>query len=118
MMRKHCAAAVAMIAAIFSGCFSASAADDREGQPIVYNSTRSAVERIMKRAVPRLQYDASMPADSLGAWREAMSEAMSRLMRHPDAPAAAPRKMAEARRDGYVIERWEAFPLDENPVAF
>lgn len=107
-----------MIAAICSGCFNASAADDREGQPIVYNSTRSAVERIMKRAVPRLQYDASMPADSLGAWREAMSEAMSRLMRHPDAPAAAPRKMAEARRDGYTIERWESFPLDEHPVAY
>lgn len=107
-----------MIAAICSGCFNASAADDHEGQPIVYNSTRSAVERIMKRAVPRLQYDASMPADSLGAWREAMSEAMSRLMRHPYAPAAAPRKMAEARRDGYMIERWESFPLDEHPVAY
>ena len=45
-------------------------------------------------------------ADSLDAWREAMSEAMRGLMRHPDAPAASPRKVTESRRDGYVIERW------------
>lgn len=118
-MKKYSAAAVALIAAMCAGCLVASAASGSEDQPTpVYNSTRSAVERVMKRAVPRLQYDGGMPADSLDAWREAMSEAMRGLMRHPDAPAASPRKVTESRRDGYVIERWESFPLDENPVAY
>lgn len=114
----HLMLSAAAIAAAFACADTVSAADGRSAGHDDYNSTRSAVERLMKRAVPRLQYDPSIPADSLAAWREAMSAAMRRLMRHPDAPAALPRKICEARRDGYTVERWESFPLDEHPVAF
>ena len=114
----HLMVSAAAVAAVFACTDTVSAADGRSAGHDDYNSTRSAVERLMRRAVPRLQYDPAMPADSLAPWREEMSAAMRRLMNHPAAPAALPRRICEARRDGYTVERWESFPLDEHPVAF
>ena len=114
----HLMVSAAAVAAVFACTDTVSAADGRSAGHDDYNSTRSAVERLMRRVVPRLQYDPAMPADSLAPWREEMSAAMRRLMNHPAAPAALPRRICEARRDGYTVERWESFPLDEHPVAF
>lgn len=81
-------------------------------------STRAMAEGLMRRNPPALQYDPSMPADSFAAWRAEMGEAMTRLMRHPEAPAAEPVKVGEARRDGYRIERWESYPLEDAVVGY
>lgn len=90
------------------------------GSPVfAQTSTRHAVETLMRRTTPRLEYRTSMPADSFPVWQSGMSREMTRLMRHPDEmPARTPVKVAERRRDGYNIERWVSYPLEGAEVPF
>ncbi len=84
-------------------------------------STRSAVDNLMRRNPPRLTYDPSMPADSFAAWQQKMSQAMARIMRHDDfgyTGGPAPVKTLSQKRQGYTIERWEATPLEGYTVGF
>lgn len=80
--------------------------------------TRTAVLNLMKSRVPRLSADTTMTANELSAWREASAEAMKRLMHHPDKEAAQAKKIGEAARDGYRIERWQSYPLEGSAVNF
>lgn len=75
-------------------------------------STRHTVEGLMKRAAPTLTYHEDMPADSFAAWQKQMSEAMARIMKHPEAEVMPPVKALERRRDGYTIEKWISYPVD------
>lgn len=88
------------------------------GAPVYADSTRSAVEGLMKRSTPTLEYREDMPADSFAAWQGKMSEAMAAIMKHPAAEAKAPEKILERRRDGYRIEKWMSYPLEGSGVAF
>lgn len=84
-------------------------------------STRSAVDNLMRRHPPRLTYDPSMIPDSFAAWQGKMSEAMARIMRHDDfgyTSGPAPVKTLSRQRPGYTIERWEATPLEGYTVGF
>lgn len=81
-------------------------------------STRNAVEALMRQRPPRLEYRADMPADSLPAWRQRMSEAMTALMKHPSSQAKEPVKLLERRRDGYRIEKWMSYPFEGAEVPF
>lgn len=84
-------------------------------------STRSAVDNLMRRHPPRLTYDPSMSPDSFAAWQGKMSEAMARIMRHDDfgyTSGPAPVKTLSRQRPGYTIERWEATPLEGYTVGF
>ena len=47
-----------------------------------------------------------------------MGQEMARIMKHPAAPAAPPVKVAQAKRDGYRIERWISYPLPGSAVAY
>lgn len=84
-------------------------------------STRSAVDNLMRRNPPRLTYDPSISPDSFAAWQGKMSEAMARIMRHDDfgyTSGPAPVKTLSRQRPGYTIERWEATPLEGYTVGF
>lgn len=81
-------------------------------------STREAVTRLMKRNVPRLTADTTLNAEELAAWRKEMSAAMAKLMKHPEAEVAPPVKLAQAQRDGYRIEKWQSYPLEETEVNY
>ncbi len=68
---------------------------------------------------PKLTYDTTMVTQAQFAeWRDSMKTAMTRLMKHPDYKPEAPRKIAEAQRDGYRIEKWESYPLPGAVVPF
>ncbi|MBD5346275.1 MAG: hypothetical protein HDR92_03980 [Bacteroides sp.] len=88
------------------------------GAPIYAESTRSAVEGLMKRCPPALEYREDMPADSFAAWQGKMSEAMASIMKHPEAQAKAPEKILERQRNGYRIEKWMSYPLEGSGVAY
>lgn len=81
-------------------------------------STREAVMGLMKRNTPRLEVDTTMNAEQLAVWRGEMKETMARLMNHPSKEAAPPKKIGEAQRDGYRIERWQSYPLEGSSVNF
>ena len=81
-------------------------------------STRSAVDTLMRDAKPSLDLDTTMTPAQFAQWKKRMSEEMTRLMRHPNAPVAPPVMVAQAQRDGYRIEKWNSFPLPETVVPY
>ncbi len=81
--------------------------------------TRGAVEGLMRRHAPRLTFRPNeISADSFGTWKSEMKAAMARLMRHPEAQTTEPKMIKRVQRDGYVIEKWESYPLDSTVVPF
>lgn len=81
-------------------------------------STRAAVNAMMASHTPALQYDPSMPADSMPAWREKVAQAMARIMHHPRQAAAQEELVESVSRDGYTIQRWRSWPLASVPVHY
>lgn len=81
-------------------------------------STRSTAEAMMRAAAPALELDTTVSPEGFALWRERMGQEMARIMKHPAAPAAPPVKVAQAKRDGYRIERWISYPLLECAVAY
>lgn len=87
------------------------------GQPAT--STRRVAEQIMRNNPPRLYFKPeTMTPDSFPRWQAQMSEAMARLMKHPQAQAALPKLESSQRKEGYTLERWLSFPLDSVVVPF
>ena len=81
--------------------------------------SRGVVESLMRRNPPRLTFrPEAIDADSFKVWQGEMKQAMARLMRHPQAPSAAPRRVDSRQRAGYRIERWESYPIDSAVVPF
>lgn len=80
-------------------------------------SSISHVRSLMRERSPRLRFNPSMAADSFAGWRADMSQAMTRLMKHPDYQPAEPRLVKEVARPGYLLQRWETYPLPEVMVA-
>ena len=73
---------------------------------------------MMRAAAPALELDTTVSPEGFALWRERMGQEMARIMKHPAAPAAPPVKVAQAKRDGYRIERWISYPLLECAVAY
>ncbi|MDE5805966.1 MAG: alpha/beta hydrolase family protein, partial [Paramuribaculum sp.] len=81
--------------------------------------SRGVVESLMRRNPPRLTFrPEAIDADSFKVWQGKMKQAMALLMRHPQAPSAAPRRVDSRQRAGYRIERWESYPIDSAVVPF
>lgn len=87
-------------------------------KPINPGSTRAATTALLSSHTPSLQYDPSMSADSFAIWQQHMSDAMKRLMVHPEAPVAPQQLVARVSRPGYTVERWCSWPLNEAPVHY
>ncbi|MCM1310215.1 MAG: alpha/beta hydrolase family protein [Bacteroides sp.] len=81
--------------------------------------TRILAEGLMSRSLPRLNFSPdALTADSFPRWQAQMRESMARLMNHPAAEAAKPTRVDSRRCDGYRIERWLSFPLNDAVVPF
>lgn len=113
MAMKHLLALCATCVAL-----SASPADpfDKAIDTPPHTSSLSAVRALMREKQPRLQFSADMPADSMTAWQQHMSEAMARLMRHPDVTTPQPTLVSSTPREGYTVERWLTYPLPDAVV--
>lgn len=90
----------------------------QQALPPTSGSTRLAINTLFANHRPTLQYDDTLPADSLAAWRSKMSEAMAELMHHPAAAWGGEELVGTAQRDGYTIERWRSWPLESSPVHY
>lgn len=81
-------------------------------------STRRAVERLMAKATPTLEYDTTMTSAEFGQWHSDVRDAMATLMRHPSAPQGEPKLLKRVPRKGYTLEKWESYPLEGSAVPF
>lgn len=84
-----------------------------------HTGTRAIAHALMQNHAPTLAYRPGMTAEELAQWRNNVSAAMTGLMNHP-APGELPhpRLIETGQREGYRLERWEAYPLPEAVVPF
>ena len=63
---------------------------------------------------PKLEYKSGMTPEQYDAWREKVKEKLLEILRFPAPedlpPQPAPVMLWEEARDGYKIQKWEAFP--------
>ncbi len=84
-----------------------------------YVSSRAIAHKMMERAEPRYKFRSDMDSTGMSAWRQGITEAMTRIMKHPDLTTAEPaKKIGSWQRDGYRIERWESYPLPDAVVPY
>lgn len=82
-----------------------------------HTSSLALVRSLMRTEAPACTFNPSMTPAEFPQWQNKMSEAMARIMRHPDYRPEPPRKVACSQRNGYRIERWETYPLPNSVVA-
>ena len=82
-------------------------------------SSRGVIQALLEDIRPACEFTPTMEAKDFPAWQAKLRGAMQELMKHPQAKEqAAPRLVARARREGYSIEKWEAYPLPHAAVPF
>ncbi|MDP6039542.1 MAG: alpha/beta hydrolase family protein [Candidatus Latescibacteria bacterium] len=74
---------------------------------------------LMANHVPRLAYDEALSVAAFEDWRGAVKEKLTALMGFPEVGnQPKPRQLWEEARDGYRLEKWEAFPESGSVVPF
>lgn len=68
---------------------------------------------------PALAFDPSMAAEQMPAWRESVCARLRELARFPDVPGQPdPKHLGTLQRDGYEVQKWEAYPEPRSVVPF
>ena len=85
-----------------------------------HSQTVAQLQSQLKHLRPKLAFDASITADGFSTWRESVREKLLELMCFPeDVPVQPePIKLWTEQRDGYVLQKWEAYPDPYSVVPF
>ena len=84
-----------------------------------YVGSRAIAHKLMENREPRLKFNPSMSASEMESWRADVASTMKRLMNYPACDTVtAPVLTGSWQRDGYRIERWEAYPFDMAVVPY
>ena len=84
-----------------------------------FASTAGLVHAMTKDVEPVLRWDPAMPAEEIPAWQEAVRAKLLELLRFPEVPEQPePRMISSEPRDGYELQRWEAYPEPHSVVPF
>ncbi len=91
---------------------------DREDGRFV--QTAGFMQANMKNLRPKLAFDPQMKPDDFPAWREAVKEKLPELLCFPeDVPKQpVPKKLWTKQREGYQLQKWEAYPEPFSVVPF
>ncbi len=78
------------------------------------------MQRYMKTIEPRLMFDPLMAPERFAGWRALVAEKLHELLTFPEVVVEqpAPRLMWAEPRDGYEIQKWEAYPEPLKVVPF
>ena len=84
-----------------------------------YLSSRGVVHGMLKGIRPRYAFRPDMTTEELKKWQVELREAMREIMCFPVvADQPVPKKIGEVQREGYRVEKWEAYPLQECVVPY
>lgn len=84
-----------------------------------YVSSRGVVHAMLKRTVPEYTFRPDFSKAEFKQWQQGVSRAMADIMRHPPMDnLPAPRRVSSEQKDGYRVEKWESYPLEEAVVPF
>ena len=69
---------------------------------------------------PKLAFNSSITADNFSTWRESVREKLLELMCFPEGVPVQPepKKLWTEQRDGYALQKWEAYPDPYSAVPF
>lgn len=82
-------------------------------------SSRGIAHKLMLDNPPRLQYRKGMDSTEFAKWQEDVTATMTRLMAHPEVSGQPkPECVGTWKRDGYTIEKWEAYPFPDAVVSY
>lgn len=74
-------------------------------------STVGFLHAHMKHMEPKLAFDPTITPKGFPAWRERVRQKLQELMRFPDvAEQPEPQRLWAEQRDGYELQKWEAYP--------
>jgi len=80
---------------------------------------RGFLHAYLKANPPRLRFDPSMAAVDFAAWRNALRDKLRDLMQLPSpGRQPEPELRQTEQRDGYELQKWEAYPEDLGVVPF
>lgn len=76
-----------------------------------FQDTAGFLQHQMKTNPPKLAFDPDMKKGAFPQWREAVRNKLRDLLSFPEVPPQPEPKRLWARpREGYVLEKWEAYP--------
>lgn len=82
-------------------------------------SSAGFVHAYLKHHPPRLAFDPKMGAADFAAWQGTVRAKLRQVARFPDVPPQPPPKhLGTVQRDGYEVQRWEAYPEPLSVVPF
>jgi alpha/beta hydrolase family protein len=81
--------------------------------------TAGFVHAYIKSHKPKLAFDPDMDAREFPVWRERLCQKVLELMAFPEVvPQPPPKRIKVEQRDGYQLQRWEAYPEPFSVVPF
>lgn len=76
-----------------------------------FMDTAGFIQNYLKGNPPKLAFDPSMDAGAFPTWRDTLRDKMLELLAFPDvAEQPSPKRLWSEPRDGYRLEKWEAYP--------
>ncbi len=83
-------------------------------------SSTGFVHAYLKHLKPKLQFDPEMDPKDFTAWRDAVRARLLDLMAFPefDEPQPPPQRLWSKQRDGYQLQKWEAYPEPYSVVPY
>ena len=82
-------------------------------------SSRAVAHHLMKELEPAFSFRSSMQAADFKTWQKHVRLQMEQLMKHPQLQNLPdPVCIRTEQRDGYRLEKWEAYPLPACVVPF
>lgn len=75
-------------------------------------STYGYVLSLLEKTKPQLAYNPHMSQPEFQNWKESVRKAMLELMKFPEvANQPGPIRLSSDQREGYILEKWEFYPL-------
>ncbi|QDS86091.1 Abhydrolase family protein [Rosistilla ulvae] len=82
-------------------------------------STRGFQQYLLRNAHPELAFNPEFTPEEFEQWRSQVRDKLLELMNFPEpVPQPAPRKLWSQERKGYVLEKWELYPVPGSVVPF
>jgi hypothetical protein len=73
----------------------------------------------LKNLRPRLEFKPEMSLEDMAGWRDQLRGKLKELLNFPEVDSAPePKRIWEKSREGYRLEKWEAYPEPSSVVPF
>lgn len=108
-----------LVGLIAEPCTLAAESDDLKPGPVFrsgrpdgrFVGTAGFVHAYLKSHAPKLEFDPEMDAEKVRTWQVSVRQKLREIMRFPEVPTQPqPILLWTKQRDGYQLQKWEAYP--------